>query len=98
MGHRGLAPDTTDVAGNSQTWWRFTAGTHVVKFSLDVDNYVKEVLETNNSTSVTITIRPQAALTAEAITYDPNALVVVARFDSIPVFAIRAARPAVHSM
>lgn len=56
-GHAGVNAGQTVLNGNSQFWWTFnTAGTHSVRFTLDVDNYVTEIWETDNSITATFVV------------------------------------------
>src|SRR5207302_712644 len=54
--HEGVPANTTMLNGNSQFSWVATAGTHTIKFAVDVDNHVVESNESNNSTSVRVTV------------------------------------------
>ncbi|MFC4949069.1 DUF6777 domain-containing protein [Pseudonocardia sp. GCM10023141] len=56
--HSGVPANTTVMNGNSQFNYTFSgAGSHKVTFTVDVDNFIAESNESNNSQSVTITIK-----------------------------------------
>lgn len=55
-GHAGVAAGATVLAGNSAYTWTATAGTHTIRFALDVDGHVLESNEGNNSIAVTVTV------------------------------------------
>lgn len=55
--HTGVSANTVVMEGNSQATWIATKGTHIITFLVDADNRVRESNETNNQTSLTITIK-----------------------------------------
>ena len=54
--HSGVPANTTLMDGNSQYSWTAVAGTHIIKFMVDADNFVDESDETNNIVSITISV------------------------------------------
>jgi subtilase family serine protease len=44
-------------------------GTHSLRFAADVDNYVREIHEANNSASVTVNVENLADLQVSSITF-----------------------------
>lgn len=72
--HTGIAANTTVLNGNSALSWTATAGTHTIRFDVDVDGHVLESNETNNSTSITLAVS-LADLTPTAIAYNSASLV-----------------------
>jgi CARDB len=56
--HEGVPANSTILNGNSQFSWVATEGAHTITFAVDVDNQVMESDESNNSTSVKVTVTP----------------------------------------
>lgn len=55
--HAGVPKNTTVMNGNSQFDWTFDSpGSHLVTFTVDVDNHINESNENNNSRSVTLEV------------------------------------------
>jgi hypothetical protein len=73
--HTGVPAGATVLNGNSALTWTATAGTHSIRFTVDVDGQVLESSEANNSTSVTVTVSSLADLIPTAITYNAGSLV-----------------------
>ena len=55
--HVGVPGNSTILNGNSAFRWTATAGTHRIRFSVDVDNFVSELNEENNSREVTVVVQ-----------------------------------------
>jgi len=55
-GHKSLAPDEVSN-DNIRFDWTPTPGVHTLRFKADVDKYVKESNEKNNSAKVTVTVQ-----------------------------------------
>jgi hypothetical protein len=55
--HSGLAAGSTVLNGNSQFTWTLPAGSHKITFAVDVDDFIPESNEDNNSTSVTVAVQ-----------------------------------------
>lgn len=81
--HAGIPANTTVLNGNSALAWTATAGTHTIRFDVDVDGHVVELNEANNSTSITVA-SALADLSPTAITHTPSAIVpgAAVTFDS----------------
>ena len=54
--HDSLAPGEVSN-GNVRFYWTPTSGRHTLRFAADVDNYVQEANENNNSFEVTVDVR-----------------------------------------
>jgi hypothetical protein len=54
--HAGVPANSTVLDGNSQYTWVPAAGTHTIDFAVDVDNQVIESNDSNNKTSVAVTV------------------------------------------
>ena len=52
--HSGVPARATVLNGNSQYTWVAKAGTHTIRFAVDVDNHVLESNESNNNIAVTV--------------------------------------------
>lgn len=58
-GHEGIASGATVLNGNSSLLYTFPApGTYTITFKVDCDNHITEVHESNNITSITVTLFP----------------------------------------
>jgi hypothetical protein len=54
--HAGVPGNATVLHGNSYLAWTATSGTHTLTYLVDVDGYVDESNEGNNSRSVTVSV------------------------------------------
>jgi subtilase family serine protease len=66
--HAALGPGEVSN-GNVRFLWTPTTGTHSLRFAADVDNYVRETNEANNSASVTVNVENLADLQVSRITF-----------------------------
>lgn len=66
--HAALAPGEVSN-GNVRFLWTPTTGTHSLRFAADVDSYVRETNEANNSASATVNVENLADLRVSRITF-----------------------------